>query len=293
MSIVNSTLCTASAAVTCIALIFTAMSCDLDPPFPDTSTPGSAASEDPLPPGLAGQHTAPLGEVTIHYWVVDRAREDRTRFLYTFAVEIQNTTGATTSPLELRVSSSASSTITRDPSVTIGELSPGLRAPSFDSFTLLHDRTVPFDPSVLTWTATPWVPFTDSAVRASGILPPSLTIGPAGGGDAPAESLPRASVEDLSGEAGTLFVTRFDNPARLELSAFVSDVNPLVPPDVETSTTTVSGFPAQTLASRSHARIETYIAVDDEIVRVTWTYFRGVSDPSYGYFLTFLKNLTL
>ena len=70
----------------------------------------------------------------------------RTVFEYVMQVSVTNSDTKTTRGVIATVTSTSPKTTIVEGSVSFGNIAPGLAAAGADTFTLRHDRTVPFDP---------------------------------------------------------------------------------------------------------------------------------------------------
>lgn len=82
------------------------------------------------------------------------------------------------------VTSTSSRTTISEGTVIFGNVAPGATAAAPDTFTIIHDRTVPFDPAVLRWTFTvlPYAPAV-GPVSSPTSLSTIVLAGTAGAGD--------------------------------------------------------------------------------------------------------------
>ena len=87
--------------------------------------------------------------------VLSETRIDRTHFDYAMRVKIANS-GPTTAGITATVTSTSARTVPG--LIHFGTVLAAASTPATDTFTIRHDRTVPFDPAVLTWTI--HIPFT-------------------------------------------------------------------------------------------------------------------------------------
>ena len=98
------------------------------------------------PPGhAAGLTPGPPQTVT-------ETRIQRTVFEYVMQISVTNSDTKTARGVIATVTSTSPKTTIVEGSVSFGNIAPGLAAAGADTFTLRHDRTVPFDPAVLQWT---------------------------------------------------------------------------------------------------------------------------------------------
>ena len=98
------------------------------------------------PPGhAAGLTPGPPQTVT-------ETRIQRTVFEYVMQISVTNSDTKTARGVIATVTSNSPRTTIVEGSVTFGSIAPGLAAAGADTFTLRHDRTVPFDPAGLQWT---------------------------------------------------------------------------------------------------------------------------------------------
>lgn len=105
-----------------------------------------------LPSGAFGQ-AAPLGLTVGNYQLVSEQRVSRTESYFTYRADIFNA-GAARGPITATVVSKTPSTKVAQGQGTLNfpSVAAGGRATSTDTFTLLVDRTVPFDVANLQWT---------------------------------------------------------------------------------------------------------------------------------------------
>jgi hypothetical protein len=96
----------------------------------------------PQPPRLTVDVTS--------YQLVTSERVGRTDFLYTYRVNIANA-GGEANNVRATVSSSSASTVVTDASVDFGDVPETSTVTSLDTFQIQQNRTVPFDPSALSW----------------------------------------------------------------------------------------------------------------------------------------------
>jgi hypothetical protein len=82
--------------------------------------------------------------------VVSSRRVGRTEFEYVLRVAITNRVAPASGVRALAFSTSTNTFVT-DNAVEFGDLNLGASATSTDTFTVRHNREVPFDPSVLQW----------------------------------------------------------------------------------------------------------------------------------------------
>lgn len=99
--------------------------------------------------------TAPLlaqaAAQVVDMQLVSSVRYDRTHVDYTYKAVVQNGSPAL-SAVTATVSSSAATTQVVRASIAIGDMAAGITATSSDTIAIRQDRSVAFDPTVLTWT---------------------------------------------------------------------------------------------------------------------------------------------
>ena len=155
-------------------------------------------------------------------------RITRTVFDYVMQVSVTNSDTKMARGVTATVTSTSPRTNIVEGTVTFGSIAPGLAAAGADTFTLRHDRTVPFDPAVLQWTfvkvpadptvAAPSSPTMLTSATVAGTTDPGASIEIVGGaqtitGTAHATTgVFNLSVPLQSNRLNPLFVTAF-NPA--------------------------------------------------------------------------------
>jgi hypothetical protein len=82
--------------------------------------------------------------------LVSSTRVTRTQWDYIYSVTIQNT-GAAASSVTATVTSSSTATVVVNGNLTFGNIAAGQNSTSSNTFTIQQDRTVPFDPAVLSF----------------------------------------------------------------------------------------------------------------------------------------------
>jgi hypothetical protein len=113
---------------------------------------GGNAAVDGGPEDLAASTDPPVLAIdSTSFQLVSSERVGRTVFLYTYRVNVVNTGGDALNTRAV-VSSSAATTVVTDGDVAFGDVAANGTVTSLDTFTIRQDRTVPFDPSQLTWT---------------------------------------------------------------------------------------------------------------------------------------------
>jgi hypothetical protein len=139
-------------------------------------------------------HEYDTGDYRIEYWQVDSARVTRTVTDFRFAARIiSETTGGVPRVVAFAASAVPASLI-EDDLVVFGDVGPGQTVDSVDTFTLRQDRTVPFDPSDLSFTVEidsdyPCAPI--SMATATGVI---------------GEKIPIFGLQEVDGDTGILAV---------------------------------------------------------------------------------------
>jgi len=85
------------------------------------------------------------------YQLVSTTRTGRTTFAYTYSVVVVNSSNIPAANVTAVVTSSASATVVQQGSVAFGNVAANSQATSIGTFTIQQDRTVAFNPAVLTW----------------------------------------------------------------------------------------------------------------------------------------------
>ena len=102
--------------------------------------------------GLILTVTATLAQLTISApETISETRISRTIFEYVMRAKLTNP-GPAAAAISATVTSSSPKTVIVQNTLTFGNVGAATTADSTGTFTLRHDRTVPFDPTKLTWT---------------------------------------------------------------------------------------------------------------------------------------------
>ena len=86
--------------------------------------------------------------------VLSETRVSRTVFKYVMQASVQNNGATMARGVTATCTSTSPKTTVVDGTLSIGNVAPGAATASTDTFTITHDRTVPFDPAVWQWTFT-------------------------------------------------------------------------------------------------------------------------------------------
>ncbi|MFK7894769.1 MAG: delta-60 repeat domain-containing protein, partial [Myxococcota bacterium] len=97
------------------------------------------------------EHTFENGSYTLTYWQVGQERNGRTQVDVRFAARLESSLGTNQVNLEAYASSSDAAMTLPEDTLRFSPLAAGEEAVSLDSFTIRQDRTVPFDPTALSF----------------------------------------------------------------------------------------------------------------------------------------------
>lgn len=171
---------------------------------------------------VTATHAAPLTVTKLQ--TISETRIDRTHFQYVMRGDLVNT-GPLARGTAATCASTSPKTVVTENTLTFGNVAAGLTAASADTFTIMHDRTVPFDAVVLQWTivkvpsdptvSAPPSPTMLTSTTVFGTTDPNASI-EIGGGPAPANATGAftASVPLSSNRLNALFVTAFNTAGR-------------------------------------------------------------------------------
>jgi len=115
-----------------------------------------------------------LGDLVLRTWLSETVRTGRTQAEYRYVGELQNTGGDGVTGVVVAARSLGDATTILDSQLVFGDVPPGSIAPSQDTYTIVQDRTQPYDPTLLEYAA-----FEDAI--PTGMLDFAGTVGSAGG----------------------------------------------------------------------------------------------------------------